>query len=373
MIVPDFESDLFSTIISIEKSECKTLSRNDFRAVVHRQHKGNLQGAMMKELVQKMLSGDKQALARLITLVERESPEASEILRAIYPHAGKALCVGITGPPGGGKSTLVGRLTAVAREKALRVGILAVDPTSPFSGGAVLGDRIRMQQHFMDDGVFIRSMATRGSHGGLPSTAPSVLKLLDASGKDIIFVETVGVGQTEIDVMETVDTVIVVLVPEAGDTIQTMKAGLMEIADIFAVNKADRPGADIVVADLMGMLHQKPQESWWQVPIVATQAVNDVGTRELYQYIEKHYQALESSGNLSRKRQKQRRADLLHNIENRVTSQILKLVESDGQLTTYLQKVEEGELDPYSAAEEILGHWKLVSWVKDWLHRVEGD
>jgi LAO/AO transport system kinase len=327
----------------------------------------------MTELVEKMLSGDKQSLARLITLVERESPEAPEILRAVYPHAGRALCVGITGPPGGGKSTLVGRLTAIAREKGLKIGVLAVDPTSPFSGGAVLGDRIRMQQHFLDEGVFIRSMATRGSHGGLPRTAPSVIKLMDASGKDVIFVETVGVGQTEIDVMETVDTVVVVLVPEAGDTIQTMKAGLMEIADVFAVNKADRPGADLVVADLMAMLHQKPKETWWQVPIVATQATNDVGTQELYQHIEKHYEALKSSGKLSLKRQVQRRADLLHTIEDRITSQVLKLVENDVQLNTYLEKVEKGDLDPYSAAEEILSHWKLVSWVEKWLHRVKRE
>ena len=327
----------------------------------------------MTELVEKMLSGDKQSLARLITLVERESPEAPEILRAIYPHAGRALCVGITGPPGGGKSTLVGRLTGIAREKGLNIGVLAVDPTSPFSGGAVLGDRIRMQQHFLDEGVFIRSMATRGSHGGLPRTAPSVIKLMDASGKDVILVETVGVGQTEIDVMETVDTVVVVLVPEAGDTIQTMKAGLMEIADVFAVNKADRPGADLVVADLMAMLHQKPREAWWQVPIVATQATNDVGTRELYQHVEKHYEALKSSGKLSLKRQKQRRADLLHTIEDRITSQVLRLVESDGQLNAYLERVEKGDLDPYSAAEEILSHGELVSWVEHWLRRVKGQ
>ncbi len=179
----------------------------------------------MTELVEKMLAGDRLSLARLITMVERESDDVPEIMRAIYPHTGRAFCVGITGPPGGGKSTMVSRLTAIARKKGLQVGVIAVDPTSPFSGGAVLGDRVRMQQHFLDDGVFIRSMATRGSHGGLPRTASSVIKLLDASGKDIILVETVGVGQTEVDVMETADTVVVILVPEAGDTIQTMKAG----------------------------------------------------------------------------------------------------------------------------------------------------
>jgi LAO/AO transport system kinase len=328
---------------------------------------------MMNELIDKMLAGDRLSLARLITMVEREGEEVPEIMRAIYPHAGRAYCVGITGPPGGGKSTMVSRLTALARKKELQVGVVAVDPTSPFSGGAVLGDRVRMQQHFLDDGVFIRSMATRGSHGGLPRTASSVIKLMDASGKDIIFVETVGVGQTEVDVMETADTVVVILVPEAGDTIQTMKAGLMEIADIFAVNKADRPGADFVVADLMAMLHQSPKQSWWQVPVVPTQAANDIGTTDLYQQIEKHYEALQQTGRLAQRRQKQRRADLLRNIENTVTTQIMQLVVGDDQLNRYLERVETGEIDPYAAADEILSHRTLVSWVEKWLARAKGN
>jgi LAO/AO transport system kinase len=327
---------------------------------------------MMNELIDKMLAGDRLSLARLITMVEREGEEVPEIMRAIYPLAGRAYCVGITGPPGGGKSTMVSRLTALARRKELQVGVVAVDPTSPFSGGAVLGDRVRMQQHFLDDGVFIRSMATRGSHGGLPRTASSVIKLMDASGKDIIFVETVGVGQTEVDVMETADTVVVILVPEAGDTIQTMKAGLMEIADIFAVNKADRPGADFVVADLMAMLHQSPKQSWWQVPVVPTQAANDIGTTDLYQQIEKHYEALQQTGRLAQRRQKQRRADLLRNIENTVTTQIMQLVVGDDQLNQYLERVESGEIDPYAAADEILSHRTLVSWVEKWLARAKG-
>ncbi len=326
----------------------------------------------MHELIDKMLAGDRLSLARLITMVEREGEEVPEIMRAIYPHTGRAYCVGITGPPGGGKSTMVSRLTALARKKELQVGVVAVDPTSPFSGGAVLGDRVRMQQHFLDDGVFIRSMATRGSHGGLPRTASSVIKLLDASGKDIIFLETVGVGQTEVDVMETADTVVVILVPEAGDTIQTMKAGLMEIADIFAVNKADRPGADFVVADLMAMLHQSPKQSWWQVPVVPTQAANDVGITDLYQQIEKHYEALQQTGRLAQRRQKQRRADLLRNIENTVTTQIMQLVVGDDQLNQYLERVESGEIDPYAAADEILSHRTLVSWVEKWLARAKG-
>ena len=274
----------------------------------------------MKELVERMLAGDQQSLARLISLVERESPQASQIMEAIYPHTGNAYRIGITGPPGGGKSTIVGKLTSVAREKGLSVGIIAVDPTSPFSGGAVLGDRIRMHQHYLDDEVFIRSMATRGSHGGLPRTASAVMKLLDAFGKDIIFIETVGVGQTELDIMETVDATVVVLVPEAGDTIQTMKAGLMEIADIFAVNKADRPGADSLVADLEIMLHQSPKQDWWQVPVLPTQAVNEIGTRELYEQIEQYHQALKQSGRLALKRQQQRKAELFQTIERKIMS-----------------------------------------------------
>ena len=324
----------------------------------------------MTDLVEKMLAGDKQSLARLITLVERESPEVAGIMRTIYPHTGKAFCVGVTGPPGGGKSTLVGKLTSIAREKGLEVGIMAVDPTSPFTGGAILGDRIRMQQHYLDEGVFIRSMATRGSHGGLPKTASSVTKLLDAAGKDIVFVETVGVGQGEIDVMEAVDTTIVVLVPEAGDSIQTMKAGLMEIADVFVVNKADRPGADYLVAELEGMVHQSPKQSWWQVPVMATQAVNDVGTEELYQYIERHRQALEESGNLALKRSKQRRTDLLRTIEHRITKQVLEQVERDDQLALYLERVEKGEIDPFSAAQEILSSRTLLD---NWLRQVRGN
>ena len=327
----------------------------------------------MNELIDKMLAGDRLSLARLITVVERESEEVPEIMRAIYPHTGRAFCVGITGPPGGGKSTMVSRLTTIARKKGLQVGVVAVDPTSPFSGGAVLGDRVRMQQHFLDDGVFIRSMATRGSHGGLPRTASGVIKLMDASGKDIILVETVGVGQTEIDVMETTDTVVVILVPEGGDTIQTMKAGLMEIADVFAVNKADRPGADFVVADVMAMLHQSPKQSWWQVPVVATQAANDIGITDLYQHIENHYQALKDTGRLAQRRQKQRRADLLRHIENTVTSQIMQLVVGDDQLNQYLERVEIGEIDPYAAADEILSHRTLVSWVEKWLARAKGN
>ncbi len=306
------------------------------------------------ELVEGMLAGDVLSLARLITRVERDGADVPQIMKHIYPHLGKAYCIGITGPPGAGKSTVVDRLTAIMRQRGLTVGIIAADPTSPFTGGAVLGDRIRMQQHYLDEGVFIRSMATRGSHGGLPRTTGGVIKLMSAFGKDFILVETVGVGQTELDIMQNVDTTVVVLVPEAGDTIQTMKAGLFEIADIFAVNKADRPGADNLVAELGMILHLRSEESWWQIPVLATEAINNVGIEELYGQIEKHQQALNETGRLSQRRQEQRRREFLKIVERKLSDELLKLVEQDKELARHMAMVEAGEIDPYSAAAEIL-------------------
>lgn len=322
------------------------------------------------ELVQKMLAGSTQSLARLITMVERETPEVPQIMSLIYPRLGHAYLVGITGPPGGGKSTLVDRLTAVMRSGDFSVGILAADPTSPFSGGALLGDRIRMQQHYLDKGVFIRSMATRGSRGGLPRAARGVIKLLDAFGKDFVLVETVGVGQTELDIMEATDTTVVVLIPETGDAIQMLKAGLMEIADIFVVNKADREGVDYLITALEQMLHMSPRDSGWQPPIVTTQALHDIGIEELYHQIERHRKVLQETGQLSLKRRGQRRGEFVQSIEQGIRTRLLQLVEKDGQLMAALEKVEKGELDPYSASLEILTNKTLL---QTWLAELEKE
>jgi len=314
----------------------------------------------INDLVERLLTGDQLALARLITYVERDTEDVPEIMRLIHPHTGKAHCVGITGAPGGGKSTLVDRMVSLARAEDHRVGIVAVDPTSPFSGGAVLGDRIRMQKHYLDSGVFIRSMATRGSHGGLPLTANGVVKLFDAFGMDYIFIETVGVGQAELDIMNRSDTVIVVLVPGTGDTVQIMKAGIMEIADVFVVNKMDLPGADQVVNDLEMMLEMGPPAEGWKTPIVTAQANNGRGMENLYHQFQNHREAMVRSGQLAKRRKEQRRDEVLESVQRTIQVRLHDLIRQDSEFAAIMQKVEAGELDPYSAANEVMRNESLL-------------
>jgi LAO/AO transport system kinase len=279
-------------------------------------------------------------------------------MNLVYTHTGNGYSVGITGPAGAGKSTIVDKLTAIIRQQDLTAGIICADPSSPFSGGAVLGDRIRMQQHYLDKGVFIRSMATRGSQGGLPRNTSKIIKLLSASGKDFILVETVGVGQTELDIMQNTDTIVVVLTPEGGDTIQAMKAGLLEIADIFVVNKSDRPGSDNMIADLTSMLELHSTNTFWQVPVVAAEAVNNLGMEDLYKQVSRHRNTLEETGFLMQRRKEQRRHEFMEAVENRLRDKIITLIHNDKELSNYMARVESAEITPLLAADEVL---KLIN------------
>jgi LAO/AO transport system kinase len=329
----------------------------------------------LTQLLEKMFTGDERALARLITLVERDGVEVGPILEAIAPKLGHAFTIGVTGPPGAGKSSLVDRLASLMRKAGKTVGVIAVDPSSPFSGGALLGDRIRMTQHFLDKGVFIRSMATRGSHGGLSRATKDVIKLLDAAGRDYILVETVGVGQTELDVMGATDTVIVALVPEAGDGVQVMKAGLMEIADIFVVNKADRDGAARMQTELTLMLelkysarHPEPGDPpIWKIPVLPTQALNNIGMTELMQAIESHHRYLQETGELERKRKARRREELLSRVEYEARRRLTTRAQTDPALAQLLEEVSEGKIDAHSASVKILSSevFKEARGIKD--------
>jgi len=306
----------------------------------------------MSALAERVFAGDARGVARAISLIEDESPAGAELVRAIYPRTGRAYLVGVTGPPGAGKSTLVDRMTTEWRKAGQTVGIVAVDPTSPFSGGAILGDRVRMGAHFGDEGVFIRSMATRGHLGGLARATSDAALVLDAAGKDVVIIETVGVGQDEVDIVRTADISIVVLVPGAGDEVQALKAGIMEIADIFVVNKADRDGADRLVQSVAAMLAlQTFQPDDWRPPIVKTEATTGTGVPEVIESIgtfRAHSEATRAARR--RTRQEYRLRDLLSHRFMQLVEQTLPA----GELQRVVDGIASREVDPYSAAADIM-------------------
>ena len=307
-----------------------------------------------EQLAQGVLAGDMRALARLISLVEDEVPSARAALAILYPRTGRAHLVGVTGAPGTGKSTLVNEMAKVYRRRGLTVGIVAVDPTSPFSGGAILGDRVRMRELAGDPGIFIRSMATRGSLGGLARATSDVVKLLDAAGFDRVLIETVGAGQAEVDIAKTAHTTIVVETPGLGDDIQAIKAGILEIADVFAVNKADREGADSAVTALEMMLDINGTEpGQWRPPIVKTVAVRGDGVPELVDRVEAHYEHLRQSGLLAHKEEGRVRDELLALVQHELTEALLASLQP-GELDEWVRRVARRETDPYAAARALV-------------------
>ena len=308
------------------------------------------------DLVERARRADPRAVARLISLVENDSPLLREVAAALAPHSGTAQVVGLTGSPGVGKSTSTSALVAALRKDGKRVGVLAVDPSSPFSGGALLGDRVRMQDHATDDGVFIRSMASRGHLGGLSAAVPQALRVLDAAGCDIVLIETVGVGQAEVEIASLADTTAVLLAPGMGDGIQAAKAGILEIADIFVVNKADRDGADQVARDLrymqsLGGRHSEPGA--WRPPIVKTVAIRAEGLDDLLAALDKHRAWLTRSGEFGRRRHARASAEIEAIAVGEVRARFAE-VHGSAVLSRSAQRVIDGELDPYRAADDLV-------------------
>jgi LAO/AO transport system kinase len=306
------------------------------------------------ELVTGVRGGDRRALARAITLVENGDRRAAAIVRELYPETGHAYAIGVTGPPGVGKSTLIGSLVAQVRTLGLRVGVVSVDPSSPFSHGALLGDRIRLADHFLDPDVFIRSMGTRGHLGGLAEAALQALLLLDASGKDLVFLETVGTGQSEVEVIRIADTVLLVLMPGSGDSVQALKAGMMEIPDAIAVNKRDLPAAKTMLNEVRSVLALDAERDW-QVPILLTEAVRGEGVTELWDALTRHREHLEAGGGLEQRRRANLAAEVFAVASARAKARLEEAVAEEPELQRVLAAVQARELDPLSAVDEILG------------------
>ncbi len=313
----------------------------------------------MQNIVERLLSGDRRALARMVTLIENESPQAHLFLAELHQHAGRAHIIGVTGAPGAGKSTLVTRLVRELRRRERRVGVVAVDPTSPFTGGAILGDRIRMMELAGDPNVFIRSMASRGSLGGLSSSTRDVVRAMDAAGYDPIIIETVGTGQAEVEVMRAAQTVLVVTAPGMGDEVQAIKAGILEIADIFVVSKADKPGADQTVAELAMLLSLDPNrrlhdktKTYWRIPVLKTSAIKDQGITQLVDAIQQHRQYLEESGMLANRAQRQVRSEVeslvLHAVLNALRDEL-----TEDEWLMVLEDITTRQRNPYNVANEL--------------------
>ncbi len=314
---------------------------------------------MSNSLTQRLLDGDRRALARAITLVEDDRPEGWELVREVYPHTGHAAVYGFTGPPGVGKSTLIGALTKARREAGRTVGVLSVDPSSPFTHGALLGDRIRLTEHFLDPGVFIRSMANRGALGGLSEAALQAALLLDAAGRQDVFVETVGVGQAEIDIIDHADTIVLVLMPGSGDSIQALKAGVMEIPDVIVINKADHPLTDTMVREIRGVLSLAnldggAERGRWRVPIVKTEAAHDKGIAELVEQLDAHRAHILEQGTLQERRGRNLRNEVLAIATSRLRRQLEDELREDPEFKCLLEEVVQRRLDPASAATELL-------------------
>ncbi len=305
------------------------------------------------DLARRLLAGDRRALARAITLVESDVPEGWAVVREVFPRTGRAAMVGLTGPPGAGKSTLIAALVRARRAAGRTVAVLSIDPSSPFTHGAVLGDRIRLTEHFLDPGVFIRSMANRGALGGLAEATLQAALLMDASGRDDVFLETVGVGQAEVDIIDHADTVVLVLIPGSGDSVQALKAGVMEIPDVIVVNKADHPLTDTMVREVRGVLSLAPQRGW-RVPIVKTEMSRGEGVEELLAKLDEHRAHIEAEGTLADRRRRNLRNEVLGICTYRLRRRLEEALTEDEDFARLLDAVADRRLDPASAATELL-------------------